>query len=99
MYRYERDHLNGWAPLQPSGLGFSLRPPAWLRNLVTGAQKTASQAGTIVNAANQSTLPQTQMGTPANLNLTVAGGDGDMTMPLIIGASILGLLIVSKGFK
>jgi hypothetical protein len=82
---------------QPSGLGFSLKPPAWLRNIVSTVTGGAQQTQAAVNAVSaQYAPPPASSGSPTGAAMA-AGEMPGWVIPAGIG--LLAVLLFMRGRK
>lgn len=87
MYRTIQGPLRGWAP-QDDGLGFSLKPPKWLRNAVSKAVGIVTQGQAAVDAVNTNYDPGA--GRPQNY------GNEMPSWVLPVGLGVVAFLLLNK---
>jgi hypothetical protein len=78
-------------------LGFSLRPPSWLRNAASSFIHVATQAKTTVDAANQANKPVSLTPTTVDTAGAPSGDMPDWLIPVALGA--VALLVLPKVLK
>lgn len=85
MYRYQSDHLYG--------MGFSLKPPKWLRNLAATITGGAAKVQTTVDAATAANQPAAP--TPGQQINAALGEIPSWVLPVAI-ASIGAIFLLRK---
>ncbi|HLB37470.1 MAG TPA: hypothetical protein VJL31_12940 [Gemmatimonadales bacterium] len=81
-----------------TGLGFSLKPPAWLRKAVGGIWQKGTEGGVDIPlpGGGKGTLtPGGQRTTPGAFTLP-GGAQMDMGMLALLGVALVGVMMISR---
>jgi hypothetical protein len=78
-----------------TGLGFSLKPPAWLRKTVSGIFQKGTEGGVSIPLPGGGTAVATPGGQPASSPFSLPAGM-DMGTVAMIGLGIVAVLMLSR---